>query len=115
MTKKRHIKEGTMQELLTGKRRLPGFAKPWRSFRIGEIAEVDPENLDNSTGADFRFNYIALEDVDSGRLRSHVECTFATAPSRARRILRRGDVMVSTVRPNLLSHLLFDRIAGGVW
>ena len=27
ITKKRHIKQGTMQQLLTGKKRLPGFAK----------------------------------------------------------------------------------------
>ena len=29
LTKKRYIKQGAMQELLTGKRRLPGFSAPW--------------------------------------------------------------------------------------
>lgn len=29
LTKKRQIKQGAMQELLTGKRRLPGFKDPW--------------------------------------------------------------------------------------
>ncbi len=29
LTKKRQIKQGAMQELLTGKRRLPGFSGPW--------------------------------------------------------------------------------------
>ena len=53
------------------------------------------------------FNYIALEDVDMGTLRSYSEQVYRTAPSRARRRLRKGDVLVSTVRPNLLSHLLF--------
>ena len=33
LTKKRQIKQGAMQELLTGKRRLPGFGGPWRSRR----------------------------------------------------------------------------------
>ena len=40
LAKKRHLKQGTMQELLTGKRRLPGFSGEWRQQPLGEIAEV---------------------------------------------------------------------------
>ncbi|QBE49836.1 restriction endonuclease subunit S [Leucobacter triazinivorans] len=36
IAKKRAIKQGMMQELLTGKRRLPGFAEPWRVIRLGD-------------------------------------------------------------------------------
>jgi type I restriction enzyme S subunit len=35
--KKRQIKQGAMQELLTGKRRLPGFSGEWETKRLGEI------------------------------------------------------------------------------
>lgn len=35
--KKRNIKQGTMQELLTGKRRLPGFSGAWEEINLGEI------------------------------------------------------------------------------
>jgi len=35
--KKRVIKQGAMQELLTGKRRLPGFEGEWAKKRVGEI------------------------------------------------------------------------------
>lgn len=35
--KKQAIKIGAMQELLTGKRRLPGFNKPWKEVELGEI------------------------------------------------------------------------------
>jgi type I restriction enzyme S subunit len=49
-----------------------------------------------------------------GTLRSCSEQVFQTAPSRARRRLRPNDVLVSTVRPNLLSHLLFTN-KGGNW
>ncbi|MGG2972200.1 restriction endonuclease subunit S [Geobacillus stearothermophilus] len=38
--KKQKIKQGTMQELLTGKRRLPGFVGEWKVKKIGEIAEI---------------------------------------------------------------------------
>lgn len=39
LTKKRQIKQGTMEELLTGKRRLPGFVHPWQNQRLDEVAD----------------------------------------------------------------------------
>ena len=38
ITKKRAIKQATMQQLLTGKTRLPGFSGAWETKRLGEIA-----------------------------------------------------------------------------
>lgn len=35
--KKKNIKLGTMQELLTGKKRLPGFNKEWEEKNLGEL------------------------------------------------------------------------------
>ena len=35
--KKRNIKQGAMQELLTGKKRMKGFEKPWKEKTMGEI------------------------------------------------------------------------------
>ena len=37
LTKKRQIKQGAMQELLTGKRRLPGFSGPWSDGVLGNV------------------------------------------------------------------------------
>lgn len=37
LAKKRKIKQGAMQELLTGRRRLPGFSDAWKVKRLGEI------------------------------------------------------------------------------
>jgi type I restriction enzyme, S subunit len=37
LVKKRHIKQGAMQELLTGKKRLPGFSGKWKRVRAGDI------------------------------------------------------------------------------
>lgn len=37
--KKKNIKQGAMQELLTGKRRLPGFTQEWKYFSIEDIAQ----------------------------------------------------------------------------
>ena len=38
--KKKDIKQGAMQELLTGKRRLSGFSKKWETKRLGDVGEI---------------------------------------------------------------------------
>jgi len=40
IAKKRQIKQGAMQELLTGKTRLPGFSGEWGRKPLGELADV---------------------------------------------------------------------------
>ena len=107
LAKKRDLKQAAMQQLLTGQTRLPGFHGEWQMKRLGDAVDTDPENPGPDTRDDFAFKYIALEDVERGILRSHSEQVFAHAPSRARRKLRPSDILVSTVRPNLQSHLLF--------
>ena len=39
IAKKRLIKQGAMQDLLTAKRRLPGFSEVWASARLGEFSQ----------------------------------------------------------------------------
>ena len=39
LTKKRHLKQGAMQELLTGKKRLPGFRGDWEESTLGAVTE----------------------------------------------------------------------------
>jgi len=112
LAKKRAVKQAAMQQLLTGQTRLPGFGGEWESRRIDEVADTDPESLGNNTAPDYKFNYIALEDVDRGTLVSFSEQTFSSAPSRARRKIQADDILVATVRPNLQSHLLFPYLEG---
>ena len=38
--KKKNIKQGAMQQLLTGKTRLKGFTEPWREKKLGEVCSV---------------------------------------------------------------------------
>lgn len=40
VTKKRHIKQGAMQEFLTGRTRLPGFSGEWKVKRLGEVLTI---------------------------------------------------------------------------
>ncbi len=51
ITKKRNIKQAAMQQLLTGKTRLPGFSGKWKETVLGEIAKIQrgasPRPIDN--------------------------------------------------------------------
>nr|WP_318707138.1 restriction endonuclease subunit S [uncultured Treponema sp.] len=51
ITKKKNLKQGTMQQLLTGKKRLPGFAKSDK-FKQTEIGEI-PEDWEVKTFGNF--------------------------------------------------------------
>lgn len=46
IAKKRLIKQGVMQELLTGKRRLPGFNREWLTSSLSEIGEISGSGVD---------------------------------------------------------------------
>ena len=117
---KRTLKKGLAQQLLTGQRRLPGFGKPavqgqegketrcgwlpldWECKELREISHINPQVLTESTPGDYCFWYIDLSMVKGGIVQfPPLQTNFSIAPSRARRIVTKGDVIMSTVRPNL--------------
>jgi type I restriction enzyme S subunit len=49
VAKKRDLKQAAMQQLLTGKRRLPGFYGGWASKALGDIAAADKGSQLNSS------------------------------------------------------------------
>jgi type I restriction enzyme S subunit len=53
IAKKRDIKQATMQQLLTGKTRLPGFSGEWKVKKLREIAEIVSGGTPSTTVAEF--------------------------------------------------------------
>ncbi|MDC0329322.1 restriction endonuclease subunit S [Nitrosopumilus sp.] len=104
--KKKNIKQGAMQELLTGEKRLEGFNGKWTIQSFKKLGQLDSESLSNNTKKDYEFNYISIENVDRGVLKGWIKLKFKNAPSRARKIIRYQDILISTVRPNSKSHLM---------
>jgi len=51
--KKKAIKQGAMQELLTGKKRLKGFYGEWRINKLGEIADIKGGGTPSTTISEF--------------------------------------------------------------
>lgn len=69
---------------------------------LKHLALLNPETLDESTDPGHTFRYIDIATTGRGRLVGEPETmTFETAPSRARRVLRTGDTILSTVRTYL--------------
>lgn len=51
--KKKAIKQGTMQELLTGKKRLPGFSEEWSKQQLGDICNIVNGGTPSTSIAEF--------------------------------------------------------------
>ncbi len=85
------------------------YPHDWRQVRLGDVVDVNKATLSNSTSAEYEFRYLDLSCVDNGVASlSRESVRFGSAPSRARRIIERGDVLMATVRPNLLGHCIAE-------
>lgn len=70
--------------------------------RLKFVATINNEALTEDVAPDFEIKYIDIGNVDSsGTIREIATYRFEAAPSRARRIVRDGDVIISTVRTYL--------------
>ena len=70
--------------------------------RLKYIATINDEALGEDTDPDFEIQYVDISNVDSsGNIGEIVTYRFEDAPSRARRCVRDGDVILSTVRTYL--------------
>jgi type I restriction enzyme S subunit len=74
----------------------------FRRRRLKYVASLNDEALPETTDPDFELLYIDIGNVDSeGRIHEVATYRFGTAPSRARRRVRHGDVIISCVRTYL--------------
>ena len=109
LAKKRHLKQGAMQELLTGKRRLPGFSGEWEAADFGDIAVIRNAKVSASSTA-AGTQCVELESIGqgTGRLLGSVA---AQGPS-SKYSFKKGDVLFGRLRAYLRKYWLatFDGI-----
>ncbi|MBC7932022.1 MAG: restriction endonuclease subunit S [Rubrivivax sp.] len=98
-------KYSLMQQLLTGKKRFQGFTgQEWKQVYLVDICKINDRTLSEKTHPDYEFTYLDISSVDKGKVSlSESQICFSNAPSRARRVIQKNDVIMSTVRPNLQS------------
>ena len=74
----------------------------WEVQPLKHAVQINPEALSEDTDPEYTFNYMDINSVGSGYLvTAPVRQKFGSAPSRARRVVRRGDTAISTVRTYL--------------
>lgn len=74
----------------------------WVVKPLKRWVQINSRTLGDKTSPDFEFRYVDIGAVKTGGLVRELErLRFEAAPSRARRVLRRGDTIISTVRTYL--------------
>jgi type I restriction enzyme S subunit len=96
IAKKRDLKQATMQQLLTGKTRLPGFQGEWEVKPLGEIGEISGSGVDKKSLPDeVPVRLLNYMDVYRGSFiySSLLHHTVTAQPNHARRCsVLKGDV-----------------------
>lgn len=82
-----------------------GLPIGWRKSLIKEICEVNSSTLSSKEKID-EIHYIEISEVDKGIIKEIKIFKRGEEPSRARRKLKHGDTVLSTVRPNRGSYFL---------
>jgi len=105
--KKRAVKQAAMQQLLTGKKRLPGFEGKWETTRLGEVASIRnqkvlPSNVDPDTLC------VELEHIGQGDGRL-LEVSIAQNSTSSKYRFFTGDVLFGRLRSYLRKYWLADR------
>lgn len=78
-------------------------------MRLKDVVDVNVLSLSNDTSANFEFKYIDISNVNQFGITQEPEyITFNEAPSRARRLIKKNDVIVSTVRTYLKAIAFID-------
>lgn len=74
----------------------------WEVKPLKAVASHNDETIDESHDADYEILYVDISGVDASKgIQIKEALRFGEAPSRARRIVKNGDVIVSTVRTYL--------------
>jgi type I restriction enzyme S subunit len=108
------VKKGLMQDLFTEgyfehqkfeeHHTLGRYPASWDIKQVEEIGQVNPESFSAEEYEEEKFDYITLTNVSEGQILEIEETPTDEAPSRAKRKVRSGDVLIGTVRPKQRSH-----------
>jgi len=90
------------------------MAGEWTTTRLAQVAAINPDAI----GRDWRYTHIRYVDISSvgvGQIEAPPQwMKVSDAPSRAKRLVRKGDTVLSTVRPNRRS-MFFASQPGDDW
>lgn len=101
-------KRGVMQKMFSQEIRFKGAIAStfpdWERKKLKSIAKINPPSSEFPD----QFLYIDLERVNNGVLSKPEVLNRSNAPSRAQRVLKKGDILYQTVRPYQRNNLFFS-------
>ena len=107
IAKKRAVKTAAMQQLLTGRTRLPGFSGEWETKCVGDVASVrDQKVLPSCVEANTLCVELDHIGQDSGRLTAHSTAESSTS---SKYCFVAGDVLFGRLRSYLRKFWHADR------
>ena len=86
------------------KHRFASYTGDWSKCKLGSLAIFNPRS-----DLPEIFEYVDLESVSGTEMISHRTMSRDTAPSRAQRLARTGDLFFQTVRPYQRNNYLFEK------
>ncbi len=85
----------------------------WPMVKLGEVCEINPESADPyDLFGESEIVYIDITSVENGtgKVLFENKILAKNAPSRARRVIKENDILLSTVRPNLKAFALLKEL-----
>ena len=98
IVKKKNIKLGAMQKLLTGKKRLSGFSGEWKRYTLSDVVEIKKDRVDPQKAENRRCVELEHIEVESGRLLGHTDSLKQLSLKAS---FCKGDILFGKLRPYL--------------
>jgi type I restriction enzyme S subunit len=111
ITKKRNLKQAAMQQLLTGKMRLPGFSGEWEVKRLRDCLDSDPDYGINAAAIPFsdKFpSYIRITDISEHGRFCPLPGVSVQALNVERYYLQKGDVVFARTGASVGKSYLYE-------
>ncbi|MBA5646579.1 restriction endonuclease subunit S [Bacteroides fragilis] len=96
--KKKFIKQGAMQELLTGKKRLPGFTGEWESSNLGELCIIKDGTHQTPKYVENGIPFYSVENVTNNNFKTAKNITLKDHNLLTKNYrIEKGDVLMTRI------------------
>ena len=101
-----------LEEEIKNKIKDIGNNEECEEVELGSICEINPESLKKNQFS--QINYIDISSVKEGKI-NNIQLLTEKFPSRAQRVIKKNDILFSTVRPNLKGYAFInEEIKNGI-
>lgn len=96
LAEKKRQKKYLMQQLLTGKKRLPGFSEQWKKVKLGDICIVNPPKEENYPDI---VAFLGMADIsENGSMITEHKKNYESVKT-GFTPFRRGDILIAKITP----------------